>query len=163
MTGMSTTNGTTHVAKPAHRAARRLSPALLLLGTLLIILSWTPVGRLASEASWGSEDAAAYTRLVAENHRLGYENADSSRLTQEELDAQRRAVDAQLDAMIEKLEYAKSRPQAWSRGLFWTGAGLAALGTLIHLHHQGAAPSGTSRSDLSSLSRSHQTYKTRDQ
>jgi hypothetical protein len=114
------------------RASRRLSAALLLLGILLIVLSWTGIGRIGIDAVWDHQDSAAYTRLVAENHRLGYEDPATSELTEEELAAQQKTIKKRLDAMIEKLEYAKSRPQVWSRNLFWTGLVLAALGTLVH-------------------------------
>jgi hypothetical protein len=116
------------------QAPRRLLPTVLLvLGILLILTSWTPIGKLESEAVWTPDDSVAYSRLVEENHRIAYEAPERSGLTDEQLAAKRQRIEQQLAAKIEKLEYAKSRPEVWSRNLFWSGALLVTLGGLSHL------------------------------
>lgn len=111
---------------------RYVPTGLLAAGILLILVSWTPLGKVATDAAWDPEDAKVYGRLIQENHSLTYQSAEQSGLTEEEFAANRTKVKANLEAMIDKLEYAKSRPDVWSRYLFWTGTALAALGALAH-------------------------------
>jgi hypothetical protein len=118
------------MAETPARASRRVSAVFLLLGIALIILSWTPIGRLATEANWTSEDSVRYSRLVEENHRAIYESPGRTGFTEAELADMRQRIQQDLAAKIRKLDYAKSRPEAWSRILFWLGAALAGLGVL---------------------------------
>jgi len=98
----------------------------------MVVISWTSVGKLATEAMWTPEDAEVYSRLVEENHRLSYRTAERSGLSAEEFTANRNRVQGNLESMIDKLEYAKSMPAAWSRYLLWTGTVLAVLGAAFH-------------------------------
>ena len=107
--------------------------SLLAVGILLIIASWTSIGKVAADAAWTPQDAEVYGRLVQENHSLSYQSAEHSGLTEEEFAANRKNVEDKLEAMIDKLEHAISRPEIWSRNLFWTGTVLAVLGALAHL------------------------------
>ena len=107
--------------------------SLLAVGILLIVASWTSVGKLATDAAWTPEDQKLYGRLVQENHRLNYQSTESADLSAEELAEKKQKVKRQLEAMIAKLEHAKARPAVWSRILFWVGAVLALSGTFIHL------------------------------
>ena len=114
---------------------------LLAIGILLILTSWTSLGKVATDAAWTPEDAEVYGRLVQENHSLSYQSAERSGLTEEQLTANRDKIESRLKAMIDKLEYAKSRPAVWSRYLFWAGAALAALGALAHFFSHTKNPS----------------------
>lgn len=111
---------------------RNVPTGLLVVGILLLLVSWTPIGKVATDAAWAPEDAKVYGRLVQENHSLNYQSAAQSGLTEEEFAVHRKKVQDNLEAMIDKLEYAKSRPTVWSHYLFWTGTVLAALGALAH-------------------------------
>ncbi len=115
------------------QAPRRIPAILLVSGIGLIITSWTPIGKLSTHSIWNREDSAAYSRLVEENHHITYETPERSGLTEEQLAAKRQRIEQKLAAKIEKLEYAKSRPEGWSRNLFWSGVVLVVLGGLAHL------------------------------
>jgi hypothetical protein len=121
------------VADTQSQVTRRYVPiSLLAVGILLIITSWTSIGKVAADAAWAPEDEQVYGRLVQENHSLSYQSAERSGLSEEEFAANRKRIEDKLEAMIDKLEHAKSRPVVWSRYLFWTGTTLAALGALAH-------------------------------
>ena len=98
----------------------------------MVVISWTSVGKLVTEAVWTPEDAEIYSRLVEENHRLSYRSAERSGLSEEEFAANRNRVESNLESMIEKIDYAKSQPAVWSRYLFWAGTVLAILGAATH-------------------------------
>jgi len=122
------------VADTHSQVTHRYVPiSLLAAGILLIIASWTSIGKVATDTAWAPEDAEVYGRLVQENHSMSYQSVERSGLTEEEFAAKRKNIEDKLEAMIDKLEYAKSRPAIWSRNLFWIGTALTVLGTLAHL------------------------------
>ena len=107
--------------------------SLLTVGILLIVASWTSIGKVATDAAWAPEDAVVYGRLVQENHSMSYQSVERSGLTEEEFAAKRKILEDKLDTMIDKLEDAKAKPAVWSRNLFLTGTALTVLGALAHL------------------------------
>ena len=134
-------------------APRRHLPAVLLIfGILLIIVSWTPIGKLESDVVWTQHDSDTYSRLVEENHHLAYEDPGRVGLTEAQFAEKRQKVEQELAAKIEELEFAKSRPAVWSRNLFWSGVVLVVLGALAHLFGRGGT---TQPNSSSTISRSH--------
>ena len=127
-------SGILAVAVTHSQVTHRYVPiSLLAVGILLIVASWTSIGRVATDAAWTPEDASVYGQLVQENHSMSYQSVERSGLTEEEFAAKQKNIEDKLDAMINKIENAKSQPAIWSRNLFWTGTALTVLGTLSHL------------------------------
>lgn len=127
-------SGILAVADTHSQVTHRYVPiSLLTAGILLIVASWTSIGRVPTDAAWTPEDAAVYGQLIQENHSMSYQSGEGSGLTEEEFAAKRKNIEDKLEAMINKIEDVKSQPAIWSRNLFWTGTALTVLGTLTHL------------------------------
>jgi len=101
---------------------------LIVLGIALIVASWTPVGRVASQAMWSNEDSASYSKLRQQLHSSAYQSSARAGLTETEMKAQRERLEIQAGAMHKKLERAKSMPQRWSRYLLVVGCLLTVTG-----------------------------------
>jgi len=106
---------------------------LIALGIVLIIASWTSIGRVASRAMWTNEDSAAYSKLRQESHRTAYQSPARAGVTEAQMKAQQEKMKKQAEAMRKKLENAQQQPRRWSQYLFWSGALLTAIGGLGHL------------------------------
>lgn len=140
----------------------RISVALLLLGIALIVVSWLPVGSFVRDTNWSRADSKAYGELIMENHQLGSDDTSNSGKTQKQLATRRKVIQQQLDSLTEKLEYAKSRPEAWSHSLFWSGVVLVLLGAIANFLCLIEASSGQRVSGIHSHSSRSQVYKARD-
>lgn len=103
---------------------------LIALGIALIIVSWTPIGRVASQAIWTNEDSAAYSKLHQQRHHAAYQSPARAGITEAEMKAQQERLKTRAEAMRKKLEYARQQPRRWSQYLLWSGALLAAVGGL---------------------------------
>jgi len=110
-----------------------LNALFVALGTVLIIASWTPIGRNAAQATWTNEDSAAYSRLRQQHHRTAYQSPERAGISTAEQEARQEKLKIQTEAMRKKLQYARQQPQRWSRYLLWAGALLAAIGGLRQL------------------------------
>jgi len=110
-----------------------MNAVLVALGAVLIIASWTPLGRDASQAIWTNEDSAAYSRLRQEYHHTAYQSPERAGISAAEQEARQKKLKIQTDAMRKKLQHARQQPQRWSRYLLWSGALLAAAGGLSYL------------------------------
>ena len=118
-------------------ARRSLMCALLIsLGIALIIASWTPIGRVASRAMWSNDDAAVYSKLRQELHRLAYQLPARAGISEAQIKTQQEKMEIQAEAMRKKLENARQQPRLWSKYLLWSGALLTAVGGLSHLAAQ---------------------------
>ena len=77
--------------------------------------------------------AFLFGELTRENHRLTYQPVLGSGLTEEQLEAERKRVKNALAAMKKKLDYARTRPEIWSRIMFLTGSGFAGVGAIAYV------------------------------
>lgn len=116
------------VDSDARRSLVRIS--LIALGIALIVASWTPIGRVASQAMWTGEDAAAYAKIRKERHRTAYQSPAQRGITEAQMKAQQERLKIQAEAMGKKLERAQQQPRRWNQYLFWSGALLVAVGAL---------------------------------
>lgn len=141
---------------------RLASATLLGLGILLIVMSWTSVGRWAFKSTWSTEDSAVYDKLVVENHRIGFEDPARLGITPDELAVQQKRIDEELAVLSAKLEHVRSRPKVWSRALFWAGAVVATLGALIHFTQPEQSTRSPYQSNPSPLSHSQSANQPRN-
>ncbi len=109
-----------------------MAVSLIVVGILMIIVSWTPIGRVASRGMWTNEDAATYSKIRQQIHSSTYQSAAQSGITETELKAQKERLNVKAEAMRKKLDRAKGQPERWSRYLFWVGILLAAAGSFAH-------------------------------
>ena len=109
----------------------------LLLGLLLIVTSFLPLGDWTAQSRWTPEDATHYDRISLEYHMSATRSAGRAGLSQAEMDAQRQRLKEQFEAMRGKLEKSQQQPQLWSRTLLGTGALLASAGLFLYLKQQG--------------------------
>ena len=114
------------------RESRILPPALLLLGILLVVLSFLPIGSQVAKSRWTPEDSAHYDKITQEYKRSHYDTAARSGLSEEEWRSQRQRMKQEIDAMSEKLAHARAQPDFWSTVLLWSGAALSAVGFFLH-------------------------------
>ncbi|NOY40405.1 MAG: hypothetical protein GXP26_01025 [Planctomycetes bacterium] len=115
--------------------ARRSLVCILLIafGIVLILASWTPLGRVASQAMWTSEDSAAYSKIRQQSHYTAYQSPARAGITEAQRKAQQERLKTQAEAMRKKLERARQQPQRWSQYLLWSGALFTACGFLGHI------------------------------
>ena len=121
------------------RVRRILPPALLLLGILLVALSFLPIGSRFAESQWTPEDSAHYDKITQEYKRSQYDTAARSGLSEEEWSSQRQRMKQEIDAMNQKLTRARAQPDFWSTLLLWSGAAFAAVGFFLHKRSDPAA------------------------
>ena len=101
-------------------------------GVTLILVSFIPLGQLATQSDWTGEDAAAYSEIRRECHRSAYQSAARAGLTEEQQKTRQEELKERFERMTAKLEQARNRPHWWSRKLLWAGAMLTALGVFYH-------------------------------
>lgn len=106
---------------------------LIAFGVVLIIASWMPLGRVASQAMWTSEDSAAYSKIRQQSHRTAYQSPTRTGNTKAQRKAQQERLKDQAEAMRKKLERARQQPQLWSQYLLWSGTLFTVCGFLGHI------------------------------
>lgn len=121
------------MAGPAIRRHISLSVVLLALGVGLVFASFFPIGQLATDHLWTTDDSIAYDRISLEYHRAALEPTPRAGRTDEESAEYLANLKRQFTAMQEQLQRARRQPPLWSRYLMWAGALLAAAGVLSHL------------------------------
>jgi hypothetical protein len=117
----------------------------ILLGLIVVILSFLPVGPMASHGSWSQQQAQAYQAASATLHELSNKYASEAmagdtRSTRAEVERAK----ARFDEFKTQLETAQNRPRlvAWAMRL--GGALLAAVGAFV-IHGQPARTAVRSR------------------
>jgi len=101
----------------------------ILAGALLILSSLLPQRDLTSHSRWTEEDAENFALLSEEFHRFAHQSPE----TVKQMNIRNGELKDSFEAMHEKLEHARSRPDRWSQYLLWSGALLTGLGGLSHL------------------------------
>lgn len=100
----------------------------MVLGVLLILASFFPIGDLVAKSQWTREDSATYDKIATQYKRSAYQPAARQGLSEAELAKQRKKMERRLQAMEQQLQRAREQPKRWSRYLLWGGVAVLAIG-----------------------------------
>lgn len=106
---------------------------LIIIGIVLIIASWAPIGHVVSRAMWTREDSASYSELRQQIHGSAYQSTARTQVTEAQTEVQPERLRIQAEAMRKKLEHARQQSLLWSEYSLWSGSLLTAIGALCHL------------------------------
>lgn len=106
------------------------------MGALFILVSFVPLGTMASHSQWTEEDSTSYDRISLEYKKSAYQDPGELGLTEEELAARIEKLKTAADAMREKLKNARQHGDVWSQRLRWIGLATTVLGIVLHLAGQ---------------------------
>lgn len=118
--------------KPPVQFNLSLPIALMSVGILLIGASFLPIGKLAAQSQWTTEDSAAYDRVSKEYKSTTYDSHVKHGVSAEEWQEQRENMKQQMRAYEGKLERAKSQPQRWRSYLLGIGVLMTAAGFYVN-------------------------------
>lgn len=121
-------------ANPIPVKAAVLSVLFCVVGAMLVLASLLPLDSFASRSNWSMEDSDSYDRITEEYKDSTYKSPGELGLTQEQYDQRQKELLTAVEAMRDKLEYARGRGSVWKQRLRWSGIATTAVGLILHLY-----------------------------